>query len=224
LSLSIFIFIGPPGGGKGSISKLCVDNLGWRQLSTGNLCRNHISKQTEIGKKIDFIVKSGNLISDDIITSMVDDWLSDNLTSDKPVIFDGYPRTLSQAKALHGLFESKFSMLKLNVIRFLIKEEEVVKRLSSRLICSNNECQAVYSKIPGSLVPKKLNFCDKCMNPLVCRPDDEENAVKKRLDIYNKHEEDLINFYSEVVGRNVIGLDVEKPISDVFVDFKKSVI
>ena len=74
----IVIFLGPPGSGKGSLSQLCVKRLGWHQLSTGNLCREHIARGTEIGTQIDFAIKSGKLIADSLILEMVHDWLRED--------------------------------------------------------------------------------------------------------------------------------------------------
>ena len=84
---SIFIFLGPPGSGKGSLSQFCVKRLGWQQLSTGNLCREHIARQTEIGKQIDFAIKSGKLISDSLIIEMAAHGSKRRLRSREYVIF-----------------------------------------------------------------------------------------------------------------------------------------
>src|SRR5438105_2140053 len=104
---NIFIFLGPPGSGKGSVSRLCIKDLGWVQLSTGNLCRKHIAKQTEIGKEIDFAIKSGKLVSDDLITNMVLEWFQKDFDDSHTVILDGYPRTIMQAQAFTKLFDKQ---------------------------------------------------------------------------------------------------------------------
>lgn len=220
MSLNIFIFIGLPGGGKGSLSKLCIENLGWNQLSTGNLCRSHIAKQTEIGKKIDFIIKSGNLISDGIMTEMVEQWLKDNSLKSH-IIFDGYPRTVVQAKALHNLLKTNFVACKLNVVKLVADELTVIKRLSSRMVCSNKDCQIVYSaNADSSLVPLKLDSCDKCKSLLIKRDDDKESTIKERLSVYSRHEKELVDFYL-TSGQNVVEINAEQTIHAVFNDFKK---
>lgn len=108
MSQQAFIFMGPPGSGKGSLSKLCKTYWGWQQLSTGNLCRKHISEDTQIGKEIDFIIKSGKLISDELIASMVDAWLTDVVGKEYSLILDGYPRNFTQAQDLLRLIQDKY--------------------------------------------------------------------------------------------------------------------
>lgn len=218
--MNIYVFLGPPGVGKGSLSRLCVDTLGWVQLSTGNLCRSHIAKQTDIGKKIDFTIKSGKLIPDSLITDMVKQWFTDNCSLNSTVILDGYPRTVAQAIAIRDMFENNLSTYKLNVVKLVIPEEVVITRLSSRLICGNNECQAVYSAVTQSLVPRNLNSCDKCSSVLIRRQDDEEKYIRERLSIYNQHEGDLLKYYSQL-GQRVLSLNVEKQLEDVFAEFKR---
>jgi adenylate kinase len=214
------VFIGPPGSGKGSLSKLCVQHYQWAQLSTGNLCRHHIAHQTEIGKEIAFAIKSGNLISDSLITSMVKEWLSEKIENVQTVILDGYPRAVAQARAFHETLKAQFPQVELKVVCFTIPDEVIVGRLSGRLICKNSECQAVYSTIEGSsLQPKQSMVCDACSTPLGQRDDDQLTAVRERLAIYHRHERDLVNFYREI-GQPVIEINAERPLQHVFEDFK----
>ncbi|MFC1845745.1 adenylate kinase family protein [Candidatus Dependentiae bacterium] len=217
---TVFIFIGPPGSGKGSLSKMCVHELGWKQLSTGDLCRKHITKGTEIGKQIDFAIKSGKLVTDDLIVEMVDEWLEECFAADECVILDGFPRTVPQAEALGKLMKSKFNATELTIARLLIEDDQVVARLSSRYICKNDRCQAVYSLVKGSdLAPKKHMVCDACSEALIRRDDDTEESVRERLKTYHKHENKLIEFYRSE-GKDIIEFCVEKPLDAVFDDFK----
>ncbi len=212
----IFILIGPPGSGKGSLSSLCVKKLGWSQLSTGNLCRKHIAEQTEIGKKIDLVIKSGKLIDDSLVTQMVVGWFKEQINRVPVVILDGYPRTVIQADAFDVLLKSTYPDHKISVVRFVISDDAVVKRLGSRYICENKDCQAVYSLASGSsLAPKKTGICDVCSGQLVRRDDDVEESIRKRLHIYHKHEQALIDFYHRV-GQSIIEIDADKPIVDIF--------
>ena len=182
----IFIFIGPPGAGKGSLASLCVKHFDWLQISTGNLCRKHIAEQTKIGKEIDLIIKSGKLINDSLINSMVFEWLNEHVGRASGVIFDGYPRTVAQAEAFDALIDSQLSDVQVKVILFELSDDVVVNRL--------------------------------CSGPLGRRDDDTEAAVRKRLDIYHRHENQLIDFYRNN-ETTIITLDASKPLGEVFEAF-----
>src|SRR5271170_593774 len=93
----IFSFFGAPGSGKGTLAERAARDLKFEVLSTGNLCRKHISQQTELGKKLDLYVKKGQLIPDELITLMVKEWLELAIQREVPIILDGYPRTKGQA-------------------------------------------------------------------------------------------------------------------------------
>ncbi len=219
----IYIFLGPPGAGKGSLAMLCAKNIGWGKLSTGNLCRKHISEQTEIGIEIDFAIKSGKLISDDLISLMVEDWFVNNFDNTQTVILDGYPRTLAQAEILEKLLEHKFSSWQLHIVRLTISDDVVINRLFTRYICSNKSCQIVYSLADNSpCAPKVEGVCDYCQSELVRRADDTKEAVCKRLLVYHQHEKDLIDFYKSR-GRFILEVNVEKSPSAVFNELKKYV-
>ncbi len=214
----IFIFIGPPGAGKGSLSQLCAQQLGWVQLSTGNLCRQHIAHQTHIGKQIDFTMKSGKLISDSLILDMIEGWLIDQVNSGDSIILDGFPRTVAQAQALDQLLKKDiFASYHFSIMHMLLADETIVGRLASRLVCQNTQCQAVYSMRDMALAPKKAMTCDFCSTDLTRRADDSEETVRERLTVYNRHAQDLIKYY-KTVGKEIFELPVERPISEIFND------
>lgn len=215
---NIYVFIGPPGSGKGSLAQIGVQHYGWVQLSTGNLCRKHVAEKTEIGKQIDLILKSGKLIPDEMVTSMVDQWLSEQ-KADCSIILDGYPRTLEQAKLLDGLLQKKYSNASLVVVVFDIDDETVIERMSARLICTNKKCQSVYSELPDSpFKPRMSMTCDHCQSPLERRSDDDPAVIKKRLVAY--HEHDLLPYFS-LSGARIIHLNAAQPIENTFNDFKR---
>lgn len=218
----LYVFLGPPGSGKGSLSQLCIQKFGWVQLSTGNLCRKHIAEGTQIGQQIDFAIKSGKLVSDALITDMVVQWLLEQPEAGQAIILDGYPRTLVQAQELHKLLQDKPSYFKLNVVRLLVEDETVIARLSGRYVCQNKECQAVYSMVAGtSLAPKNDMICDNCSAPLIRRGDDTEQAVRNRLATNHQHEQGLLDFYKQV-GQAVHEINGEKPLEVVFDEFQKT--
>jgi adenylate kinase len=220
LQKEIFVFLGPPGAGKGSLASMCVREHGWEKLSTGDLCRKNIAEQTEIGKKIDFAIKSGKLISDELITLMVEDWLGCKVEGHQAIILDGYPRTIAQAQEFTKLLSDKFDFLKLQVIRLAISDSLVIDRLSSRYVCQNKECQAVYSLVNGSnLAPKNHMQCNHCQSDIGRRDDDNEGVIRKRLKTYYTHEQEILNFYNQL-GCSVKEVNVEKSLDAVFNDFK----
>lgn len=219
-SKNVFIFIGPPGSGKGTLSHLCVKALGWVQLSTGNLCRKHIAEHTEIGKQIDFALKSGKLVSDSLINDMVYDWFGTTVKESDNIILDGYPRTVAQAEALHDFLVKKMPEVKVQVVRFSVSDEVVMDRICTRLVCVNKDCQEVYSSSEGSRQPKREMICDVCSSKLGRRNDDEMSSAKDRLQTYHKHEQELINFYRRA-HLPIREFAVERPLEQVFNDFKK---
>lgn len=218
----MFIFIGPPGSGKGTLSQLCVTTLGWVQLSTGNLCRKHIAENTQIGKQIDFALKSGKLVSDSLINEMVHEWFGITIQSSDNIILDGYPRTVAQAKSLHDFLMKRMPEIQVQVVRFFASDEVVISRIGHRLVCSNKDCQQVYSTNVNARQSRESMICDECSSLLIRRNDDEGSSIMDRLQTYHKHEQELINFYKQV-QLVVREFEVEKPLEQVFADFKKIV-
>lgn len=211
----LFIFLGPPGSGKGSLSALCVKRLGWHQLSTGNLCREQIAQQSPVGKEIDFAIKSGKLISDSLIIQMASEWLTNKFAQSGTVIFDGFPRTLPQAQALHELM-GEFDDVDMHIVRLEIAHEAVIYRMLARAICQNNRCQTVYSMHKhSSQLPVKPMTCNECNSPLMRRSDDEEDAIYERLKIYENHERALCDFY-ESVQQPVHTIRADLPLETVY--------
>ena len=219
MTQKVFIFIGPPGSGKGSLSKLCIDNFGCVQLSTGNLCRKHIAEQTEIGKQIDFIIKSGKLISDSLITDMVDQWLDEIIGGSCSIILDGFPRTVAQAQILYCLIQEKYHSLKIHVIRFIVSDEAAIGRICNRVVCENQNCQAIFTMQRDDEAIKNT-VCIYCSSSLGRRKDDEQQTIQERLIIYRKHEKELLNYFRQQ-KKQLVEIDVEKPLEEVFEHFKK---
>ena len=216
----LIIFLGPPGSGKGSLSNLAVKNLGFEQISTGNLCRKHISEQTEIGKQIDLIIKTGKLISDDIINNMVFDWLL-NTNNTNSIILDGFPRTVVQAEALKD-FISKNNNFNLSIVRLSVEDDKLIKRIISRVVCSNLLCQRVFSLEKDSQHCSLLeNNCDDCSSKLVRRKDDIIESIKERLNIYRQHETNLINYFI-FQDFKILEIFADQSIADIFYLFTEN--
>jgi adenylate kinase len=212
----LYIFFGPPGAGKGTLSQLCVKRLGWQQLSTGALCRQHIASGTQVGKQIDFAIKSGKLIDDALIVSMVNEWLDQDFNKNSAVILDGFPRTIKQAELLLHFLASSKQSCSLKVICLKLSDEEIIKRLSKRMMCSNAACQMVFSLNPASgLMPHTCDRCDECGAPLIKRQDDAIESIEERLHIYHEHANPLLLFY-EKMKLSIIEIDAHKSFDEIF--------
>ncbi len=218
---NLYIFLGAPGSGKGSLAARSVQDFGWYQLSTGNLCRYHINAQTPQGKEMDLAIKSGKLVSDELITGMVLDWLSQD-KSTEPLILDGFPRTLAQAHVFDDYLKNK-GQYRCAVVYFDIDDATVIDRIGARCICSNKSCQAVYSCLKDSACkPKRDMTCDACDAPLVRRVDDTKEAIQERLLVYKQHANALLAYYRKQ-NIPIIELDAKEPIAEVYKNFKKMV-
>ena len=215
------IFIGPPGSGKGTLSQMMVRKLGWKQVSTGNLCRKNIQEGTNIGKEIDFAIKSGKLVPDELITKMVYNWFAQNQTCEQSIILDGYPRTLQQARDFDHFM--KTLPFDIQVIHFILDDETIINRLKSRYICENKECQAAYAVFPGSPhAPTQAGICDECSGRLQRRKDDTETAIKERLKVYHQHAKPLLHFFMEE-HYPVHDLKANKSAENLFLELRKMI-
>lgn len=192
----IVIFLGAPGSGKGTLSRLCEDRLGWKQLSTGDLCRHHIEHGTQLGKEIDLCIKSGKLVADSLIIEMVVQWLEEHAREYQTVILDGFPRTRVQAESFLNLTKTAFPDVALKVYQLIVPDQEIIERISTRVVCSNSNCQAIYSerKLGADWDDKR---CVRCESSLIKRSDDAPEKIAVRLDNYYQHVKNLLDVYKE---------------------------
>lgn len=217
--LVIFTFLGAPGSGKGTLAENCVKDLHFQMLSTGNLIREQIAKNTEFGRKLQGYTSTGQLVPDELIIDMVKEWISQHAANQHPIILDGFPRTAAQADALFAFLNTDYPNHIMRVIELRISDDAVVRRISNRVMCSNKECQAIYNvELMGG---KLLERCTKCGSPLVQREDDREEVVRNRLSVYAKTRDQLVEFYKQH-GLTINEIDVEtKMPQDVFELFKE---
>jgi len=187
----ILILLGPPGAGKGTQAKLLVQVYGIPHISTGDMFRDHIARDTELGKKVKAITASGQLVPDEVTNALVKDRLS-RADVAPGFILDGYPRTVPQAEYLDGLLRSLGRKLD-RVVSYEIAEETVVERISGRRSCP--KCGAVYHLTQNP--PRKAGVCDRDGEALVQRPDDQPENVRVRLREYGTKTEPLKRFYRE---------------------------
>lgn len=209
------ILLGPPGAGKGTQAKLLEDKKGFKQLSTGDMLRGAVAAGTEMGRKAKEVMDKGQLVSDDIVISIISERL-DKPDVKKGFILDGFPRNTAQAEALDRMLKDKG--LKLDaVIEMKVDDEELVKRIAGRYTCA--KCGKGYHDAFEK--PKVPGVCDVCgSSEFVRRADDNEKTVRDRLVVYNKQTAPLVDYYGrtgvlhKVNGMADIGV-VTRQIEDV---------
>jgi len=184
-----FIFLGPPGSGKGTQAKRVCSELDILHLSTGDVLRENVKNGTELGMTAKTYMEAGDLVPDEVIVGMIEDKLK-NGELDNGFVLDGFPRTVPQAEALKEMFANNNKSID-RAILLDVSDEEVVKRLSGRFYCPT--CNAGYN-YPAKM-PKVEGVCDSDGSKLLRRPDDEEDVVRNRLDVYKKQTEPIVAFY-----------------------------
>ena len=195
------IMLGAPGSGKGTIGKEICKKYNLTHLSTGDIFRDEIKRDTDLGKKANEYISNGNLVPDDITISMVEDKLMEL----GDVLLDGFPRTINQAESLKKFLNQKEKSVTA-VINLCIPDEDIIKRTSSRVICSNKECGATFNTI--FMPPKVEGICDVCGSKLIVRDDDKPETIKERLNVYYKNTEPLIAFYKKEGVLESIDIDI----------------
>jgi len=217
----LVVLAGPAACGKGTVANKAKD-LGFINVSTGDVLRQNVSQETDLGKKAQPIMATGGLVPDALINDMVQDWLVKQAAGTQPIILDGYPRTIGQAQALIAMLKDpRNAAYHPRVVRFTVSEKVVVDRIASRVVCSNKECQKVYSL--KSLPPKVEGICDVCGGKLIKRKDDTEEIVKKRYADYMKTEAEILAFFKSQ-GVEITEISAEQPMDQVFAAFKTAVV
>jgi len=183
------VLLGPPGAGKGTQAKKIQERYGLTHVSTGDLFRAALANQTALGRQVKKYLDSGQLVPDELTTAMVAERIAQPDCAGG-VMFDGYPRTVGQAKALDGLLLKAGKKLD-GVMYFDVTEETAIERLSGRRICKG--CSAGYHV--KYMPPAKPGVCDRCAGELYQRSDDKAETIRERLSVYGRQTEALIGEY-----------------------------
>lgn len=185
--MNILLF-GPPGAGKGTQSALLIERMSMSHVSTGDMFRTHLKKQTPLGLKAKQFMDAGNLVPDDVTIAMVKEEFKQ--LNEKSFILDGFPRTVPQAEALDQLV-SELNRSIDKVLFLNVDRELLIKRLEGRRVCKS--CGATYHV--GFMPPSKEGVCDSCGGELIQRADDIRSAIENRLDVYDKSTLPLKEYY-----------------------------
>lgn len=206
------ILLGPPGAGKGTVSKLLVEHDTSVHISTGDILRNSVKDGTPLGKTAKAYMDRGDLVPDSLIMDIIEERLKQS-DCQQGFIFDGFPRTIPQAEALDKLLD-KLGITLNAVINLDISREVVLDRLTTRRTCSNADCQAIYNV--KSMPTKVEGVCDTCGSPTIQRSDETEEAISNRLDTYNRMTAPLVDYYSKKgMLKNIKALNSKDAVQEI---------
>lgn len=183
------VFLGAPGVGKGTQADRVTAQFGWPKISTGDLLREAVRKQTPLGIEAKKSMDAGKLVPDSVVIGMVREKLGEPLCQNG-FILDGFPRTVPQAEELNRMLADRGVTLD-RVINFRVTREDIVKRLSGRRSCP--KCQSVFHV--DFAAPKISGQCDRCGTALVQRSDDKPETIEARLMVYDEQTSPLMAYY-----------------------------
>ena len=201
------ILLGAPGAGKGTQAVMLAEKMNLVQVASGDLFRQALRDETELGKKAKTFMDKGQLVPNEITIQMVLDRLAAP-DCENGALLDGFPRNIEQAKALDEALDKQAKAID-KVVYIKVSEGELLKRLSGRWIC--RDCQAPYHEVDSP--PKVAGKCDRCGGELYQRADDTEETARKRLDVYFNQTMPLIDYYAG--ADKLVEIDGERAIGEV---------
>ena len=188
---SYIVLLGPPGAGKGTQAAIAAKNLGLEHISSGNIFRENLDNQTELGRQAKEYIEKGQLVPDDLTIAMIEDRL-DHPDCNNGVVLDGFPRTINQAQALEKMLERKGSRIEC-VSLIDVPSEILIERLSGRWICEKEGHVYHLTSNP----PKISGVCDFDGSVLYQRSDDKRETVENRIRVYTDQTAPLIDYYRQ---------------------------
>jgi len=183
--------LGAPASGKGSVAEILSKEFNIPAISSGDIFRKYISEGTEIGKKANEYITKGELVPDEITVELIASRLEES-DVENGLILDGFPRTVNQAKSLDEMLAKNGKKIDI-VVNLETPEEEILERITTRRICSNSGCKAIFNTL---LHPSKVEgICDKCGSSLYQRDDDKLEKAKNRLAVYHRETAPVADYY-----------------------------
>lgn len=188
----IIVMLGAQGSGKGTVGIELAQGLKIAYISTGEIFREHIQNNTDLGIEANKYISDGNLVPDELTIKILLDRLSKQDVLENGALLDGYPRTKEQCKTLDEMLGKINKNVDL-AINLSVDYDELIRRITNRRLCA--KCQKGYNMEYNP--PKQQGICDVCGGKVVQRADDTPDAVKKRLEIYYANEKDILGYYSD---------------------------
>ena len=185
------VLLGAPGSGKGTVGKILAENLKLAHISTGDLFRENLKNETELGKEAKAYMDKGELVPDEITVRMLEKRMEE-ADVENGAILDGFPRTKNQAVVLDSLLESKGNKVDM-ALNIDVPFDEIVERIANRRSCRG--CSAIYNVVFNP--PKEEGKCDECGGELYQREDQKPEVVQNRLEVYKQSSEELVKYYEE---------------------------
>ena len=185
------VLLGAPGSGKGTVAEVLSQNLKLAHISTGDLFRENLKNETELGKEAKSYMDKGELVPDDVTVKMLEQRMEEPDIANG-VILDGFPRTVNQAIILDKLLEKKGISIDM-ALNIDVPFDEIVKRIANRRSCKG--CSAIYNIEFNP--PKQEGKCDKCGGELYQREDQKPEVVQNRLEVYKNTADEIIKYYEE---------------------------
>jgi adenylate kinase len=202
----VVVLLGPPGGGKSEQARRLAASHSVPTISTGDLLRDNVRRGTPLGVKTEPYMKGGQLVPDSLMDTILEERLAQP-DCERGFILDGYPRTLAQAERLDTFLQSR--SLRPQIFLIEVPTEQIMKRLAGRRVCP--KCNHTYNIYFNP--PKQKNRCDADGTPLVQREDDKEEAIRRRLETYQKQTRPVIDYYRD--RGLLIGVNGDQPPENV---------